>query len=299
MSTDLAIVSGDIMSLEPDFHAVAVDPDINFRREAGFATQLLQANDYLLKVARNNRQSVVDAVVNIAAIGISLNPATKHAYLIPRDGKVVLDLSYRGLLHLALSSGSLLWGQAEVVYAHDDFVVGGFSEPPIHKRNPFAKDRGAIVGAYCVVRTIDGDYLTTTMTIDEVYSIRDRSESWKAHLSKKTKTPWASDEGEMIKKTVVKRASKMWPMNERVSKAAHLLDTDGGEGLDLSEVKLAPAAILAPAKAAAAGGLEAMREYWRGLSDDDRRALTPHMPELDALVAEAEKLGGAAEPESM
>jgi recombination protein RecT len=289
MSNDLTLITNEILSLEPTFNLVSIDPGINFHREAGFACQLLQANDYLLSVARKNRQSVIDAVTNIAAIGISLNPATKHAYLVPRDGKVILDISYRGMLHLAIASGSLRWGQAELVYAADHFLVGGYAEPPSHSRQPFAKDRGEIVGTYCVVRTIDGDYLTTTMNIDEVYSVRDRSESWKKHVSEKKKSPWASDPGEMIKKTVIKRAYKTWPMSERVQKAGHLLDTDGGEGLDLSEVKVAPAEILAPAKAAAAGGLDEMRAYWKHLNDDSRKALAPHMPELDALVAQAEK----------
>jgi recombination protein RecT len=290
VSNDLAIVESNILAQRDTFEQVLVDRSINFYREAAFATQILQANDYALGIARKNPQSVIDAVTNIAAVGISLNPATKHAYLVPRDGKIILDISYRGMLHLAIASGSLRWGQAEVVYEADTFVVGGYSEPPIHTRHPFGPDRGEIVGTYCVVRTIDGDYLTTTMPIAEVYSVRDRSESWKSHVAKKTKTPWQTDPGEMIKKTVIKRAYKTWPMSERVQKAGHILDTDGGEGFGtVDEVKTAPSEVLAPAKAAAAGGLVEMRKHWKGLSDADRAALAPHMPELDAIVAEAEK----------
>ena len=36
---------------------------------------------------------------------------------------------------------------------------------------------------------------------------------------------------EMIKKTVVKQASKYWPTSDRLSKAIHHLNTDAGEGL--------------------------------------------------------------------
>jgi recombination protein RecT len=290
MPSDLVIVEDCILATRDAFEAVAIDPSINFQREAGFAVQLLQGNEYALKIAKANPQAVINAVTNIAAIGISLNPATKHAYLIPRDGKIVLDISYRGMLHLAIASGSLRWGQAEIVHQADTFVVGGYAEAPVHNRQPFAADRGEMTGAYCVVRTIDGDYLTTTMPIAEVWGIRDRSESWKSHVAKNTKTPWASDTGEMVKKTVIKRAYKTWPMSERVQKAGHILDTDGGEGFgndaDLPE---APAEILAPAKAAAAGGRAEFAKHWEALTPVDREALRPHIGELQKLVVAAEK----------
>ena len=38
----------------------------------------------------------------------------------------------------------------------------------------------------------------------------------------------------MVKKTLVKRASKMWPKTERLDKAVHHLNTDGGEGIDFA-----------------------------------------------------------------
>jgi recombination protein RecT len=229
MSNALAIIQGDIYAAKDGFTAVLTDRSINFEKEAGFAVQLLQSNDYLLKIGLSNRQSVVDAVTNVAAVGISLNPAKKQAYLVPRDGKVCLDISYMGLLDLAVASGSLKWGQAALVHEHDAFVLNGFDKPPTHNFNPFAKesDRGAVVGAYVVVKTCDGDFLTTTMSIDEINAIRDRSEAWK----RGQKGPWKTDPGEMAKKTVIKRASKLWPKTARLDQAIHYLNTDGGEGL--------------------------------------------------------------------
>lgn len=234
MSTNdaLTVISNDIYGVRNTFDAVLSDPGMSFEREAGFAIQQLSRNDYAMKIAMENRQSVVDAVVNIAAIGISLNPAKKQAYLVPRDGRVCLDISYIGLLDLAIQSGSILWGQAELVHEQDGFALNGFDKPPTHNRNPFAKDRGAIVGVYVVVKTSTGDYLTTTMTVDEVFDIRDRSSAWKAWTEKKKKCPWVTDEGEMIKKTVIKRAYKLWPKADRLDNAIHHLNTENGEGLE-------------------------------------------------------------------
>jgi recombination protein RecT len=233
VSNAIQTVVDDVYSVRDTFAAVSPDGSATFEREAQFAIQCITANDYALKIAMNNRQSVINAVTNIAAIGISLNPAKKQAYLVPRDGKICLDISYMGLLDIAVQSGSIRWGQAELVREGEVFELNGVDQPPTHKRNPFAKDKGEIVGAYVVVKTDDGDFLTTTMSSDEVFDIRDRSSAWKAWLNKQKKCPWVTDEGEMIKKTVIKRAYKTWPKTERdrLGEAIHYLNTEGGEGL--------------------------------------------------------------------
>lgn len=244
--TPLAVIGNVIYGVEQEFNEVLADPSINFKREAEFAVQVLEKNSYSLTTAMNNKSSVIAAVKNIAAIGISLNPAKKQAYLVPRGGAICLDISYMGLLDLAIASGSIRWGQAELVREKDTFRLNGFDKPPTHEYDPFDTDRGDLRGAYVVVKTVDGDFLTTAMPIGEIFDIRDRSESWKAFTAKKAKSsPWASDEGEMVKKTVIKRASKLWPKTDRLDHAIHHLNTDGGEGLvDINE-KPEPAA---PAK---------------------------------------------------
>lgn len=243
MSNDIALLSQAVYALRDNFAAVAVDRSVNFDKEAGFALQILSGSDFMMGVAMSNRQAVENAITNVAAIGISLNPAKKQAYLVPRKTKgammVCLDISYMGLIDLAVASGSILWAQANIVREHDNFVVNGFDKPPTHGHDPFAgaEARGKIKGAYVVVKTPDGEYLTHTMDIDSIYSVRDRSEAWKAFQDGKAKSggPWASDEGEMIKKTVVKQAYKYWPKTERsgrVDQAIHHLNTEGGEGFE-------------------------------------------------------------------
>lgn len=236
MSNALALITDDIYATKDAFQSVLADRSINFEREAGFAIQTITSGDYILGVAAGDRQSVINAVTNIAAIGISLNPAKKQAYLVPRNRKICLDISYMGLMDLAMATGSIRWAQAELVCENDGFARGRFDEPPTHTFNPFAKDRGPVVGVYVVVKTADGDYLTHTMEISAVLDIRDRSEAWKSFVAKKAKScPWATDEGEMIKKTCVKQAYKYWPKTERLEKAIHYLNMDGGEGLDINK----------------------------------------------------------------
>lgn len=231
MSNALQAIEQDLLAIRPTFEAVTVDQAIVFDRELGFAMQVLGNNEYLQKVAMSNRQSLVDAVVNVSGLGVSLNPAKKHAYLVPRDGRVCLDISYMGMIALATQTGSIRWAQARLVYKGDGFKLHGFDRPPTHEHDPFSDERSDIVGVYVVVKTADGDYLTHTMRIAEVHAIRDRSSAWKAWIEKKKRCPWVTDEAEMIKKTCIKQASKTWPRTDRLDAVVHYANTVNDEGL--------------------------------------------------------------------
>lgn len=290
-------IEDSIYGTKDAFASVLIDRSINFDREAEFALQSLYGNDYAMKIAMQNRQSVVNAVVNIAAIGISLNPAKRQAYLVPRDGKICLDISYMGLLDLAIDSGSIRWGQAELVYERDTFELNGVDREPTHQRNPFARDRGEVIGGYVVVKTPEGDYLTDCMSREEIDGIMNRSQSVKSGKS----SPWKTDWGEMAKKTVVKRAYKYWPKTDRLDQAIHHLNTDGGEGLAFVDVQqpqrsALPAppedtperlALYATLQDIATKGADALSEAWAKLTKE-QRTMIGHAG-LNALKAEAER----------
>ena len=198
------------------------DDKVTFAAESQFAIQAFQGNKYLADTAQKNIASLQNAIINVASIGISLNPANKHAYLVPRDGKICLDISYMGLLHLAMSTGSIMWGQCKLVYSNDQYQNQGLDKSPMHSYSPFG-DRGSVIGGYCTVKTPEGDYLTEEMSLDEIKKIE--------QSSKAKNGPWKTHWNEMARKTVVKRASKYWPKVERLDTAIHHLNTDTGEGL--------------------------------------------------------------------
>lgn len=221
--SNLVVVEDNINMLESDFNEVN-SYKMNFKKESMFAMQLLRNNDFLLSTAIKKPSSLEQALMNIAAVGITLNPALKEAYLVPRGGQVCLDISYIGLVKLATDTGSVEWAQVEIVKANDKFEFRGIGTKPDHAYNPFT-ERGAMVGAYCVAKLSTGDFLTTIMTKAEIEYIRDKSSQAKSG-------PWNTFFEEMAKKTVVKRAVKLWPKSERVAKAVDVLNEH--EGIDFT-----------------------------------------------------------------
>lgn len=204
---------------EPLFVGAVTDQSVTWAKESQFAIQYFQRNDYLAKTALSNPTSAQNAIINVAAIGITLNPASKLAYLVPRDGMVCLDISYMGLLHLAQSTGSIRWGQCKLVYSNDTYESNGLDTAPTHKYNAFG-DRGDVVGGYCTVKTADGDYLTEEMSVAEIKATE--------ATSKAKNGPWKNFWEEMARKTIVKRASKYWPRAERLDNAIHVINEDEG-----------------------------------------------------------------------
>lgn len=215
---------------------------LKFESECLFAKQQVTKSGFSLKVAQENPESLKSAILNVAAIGISLNPATAHAYLVPRDKAICLDISYRGLVKLATDSGAIEWAKSELVYEGDDFDWLGFHQIPHHKFNPFDEDRmkledpfDGLLGGYCVAKLATGEYMIDRMTRSELEKIRDTSKAnngpWKAEFKDKYGNKHKGWPEEMLKKALVKRASKSWPQSagrDRIDNAIHVLNQHEG-----------------------------------------------------------------------
>jgi recombination protein RecT len=220
MTAALTTMENTVLSFENGFNAVNAYK-LNFKKEANFALQILKGNDFLRAKAQGNPDSLQNAITNIAAIGISLNPAVKEAYLVPRGNQVCLDISYIGLVKLATDTGAIEWVQAEIVKKNDSFKYLGVGKAPLHEMEPFG-DRGETIGVYCVAKLATGEHLSTIMSKAECDAIRDKS-------SQAAKSgPWRDFYEEMLKKTAIKRASKLWPKSERIQQAVEVINEHEG-----------------------------------------------------------------------
>ncbi len=191
---------------------------VKWQQESQFAIQALQKNDLLTKCATH---TIENSIINIAACGLTLNPADGYAYLVPEYNKAtkqqecVLRISFKGLIKAATDSGVIKWVRAEVVKENDVFSYKGPCETPTHEMDPF-KDRGLPVGVYCIAKTSDGDVLADTMSWDEVKKIQSAA---------KTQMVWNQWPEEMAKKAIIKRAAKQWPKSNGSSALHATVDT--------------------------------------------------------------------------
>lgn len=211
---------------------------VNYETESIFAMQMLMKNDYSMSTANKNPSSVHWAMLNVASTGLTLNPANGYAYLVPRDGAIVLDISYKGLIKIATDSGSIMWGRSDVVYEKDSFVYNGPAAMPEHKADVFSLERGRIIGVYCIAKTKEGDILADVMPVSEIEKIRDKSSAWTKGKDGR-RGPWEEWFEQMAKKAIIKRASKTWPYtDDRLAQAIDIANTsEGGYDLQTEEEK--------------------------------------------------------------
>ena len=201
-----------------------------------------------------DRASLLKACLSAAELGLSLNKSMAEADILKVwDGRMKRNVAqfrprYKGLMKLALQSGEVLKIESRLVYERDVFEVEEGIEPRIiHKHG--LSDRGEKVGAYCVWKLKNGETQFEIMSKEEILSIRNRSSS-------KTKDgvivgPWKTDEAEMWRKTVVRRATKYMPLSTEAQRAVMadnyaegVIEADdySGDEMDITDFDDVPAA---------------------------------------------------------
>lgn len=204
---------------------------IKFEQEKTFALQIFYNNPYLEKIARKNPKSAISAIANLAAMGLSLNPARKMAYLVPRGNTICLDISYMGLLATAVSDGDCRMVKCNMIYSTDKFLINGIDKQPTHEFNPLATNRGDITGVCAIIKINDTDYYTEVMSIAEINKIKYLNEAVKKGL----KSAWNDFFNEMAKKVVLKRALKF--IKGKSSKTDEIIEymNKHGEGIEFKD----------------------------------------------------------------
>jgi len=219
--------------LREDWIAQSGLSEAEFMREVSFAVQHLHKNPYLQECTR---ASILRSVINLAQVGLTLNPISKLAYLVPRwNGTLkvkecVLEPDYRGLVKLLTDAGSVKSVTVNLIYEGDLCDVDMATEQKVLKHVPYflnGRDKGAIIGVYSIATLPDDSKHFEPMSFGEVCEIRDRSESYKAYMAKKIPTCiWVTDVGEMCRKTVLKRHTKYLPKSNAMEKLDKAIDLD-------------------------------------------------------------------------
>jgi recombination protein RecT len=228
----MELVKKDFDPIKGDWLKQSGTTEVEFNREVSFACQHIYKTPFLQKCSK---ESVWKAVINLAQVGLSLNPISKYAALVPRwnepskSYECVLEPMYQGLIKLLTDSGAVTSIEAQVVFEGDDFMFDRATEEKITKHVPYfltGQARGKIRAVYSKAVLKDKSFHVEIMSMADVEEVRERSESYKAMKAGKIKTCiWASDEAEMCRKTVIKRHQKYLPKSagmERFHQAIEL-----------------------------------------------------------------------------
>jgi recombination protein RecT len=163
------------------------------------------------KLLECTQESLFKGIFDCAAVGLEIDG--RRAHLVPyRNNKkncmeAQLIVDYKGIAELVMRSGLVSNIHADLVCENDVFEYDR-GELKKHSIN-YREDRGEPYAVYAIVRMKDGGEKVEVMSRPEVERVRARSKS-------KDDGPWVTDEGEMWKKTVFKRASKWVPLSSEL-----------------------------------------------------------------------------------
>lgn len=183
------------------------------KREISFAVQHVAGSTQLQKCTPVSLQT---AVYNIANIGLSLNPASKEAYLVPRYNSALqtmeasLQPSYVGLIKLLTDAGTVTQVTTNIVYEGDKFDIDLATGFVSHRPCLVKVNKGQKIGAYALATLPNGAKQCQWMEVEEINEIRNCSESYKNEKTRQY-SPWEKFWDEMAKKTVVRRLYKYLP----------------------------------------------------------------------------------------
>ncbi|WP_082860632.1 recombinase RecT [Domibacillus aminovorans] len=185
------------------------------------------------KLLECDQMSFLAALMQSAQLGVEPNTGLGQAYLIPYGKQVQFQLSYKGLIDLAVRSGQYKAIYAHEVYANDELVFeyGLYKDL---KHIPASIPEGEPIGYYAVYHLQNGGF-------DFVYWTRERidqhAKKFSQSVQKGWTSPWKTNYDAMAKKTVLKEVLKYAPKSIEFQKTVEADSTIKQEiAPDMSEV---------------------------------------------------------------
>ena len=162
-----------------------------------------------------SRESLYRALKEAAAYGLELNGMLGQAFLIPYNEKGVmtahLQLGYKGIIALARRSNTIKTIAAEPIHANDIFKVELGMGRNLSHQIDITKERGDVIGYYCLVELCNGGSQFKVMSKKDVEKHRDKFS--KAYKPSDPTNIWNKNFDAMALKTVVIQALKLCPIS--------------------------------------------------------------------------------------
>jgi recombination protein RecT len=191
-------------SLASRFNSGRFDKDMKWAAERSFALQAINKNEQL---QRCSTESIQSAMLDVAYSGLTLAPSLAHGYLIPYGNTCTFSPGYRGLMHMGFKAGTVKSIQVNLACRNDTIFRVWTDERGRHlQHEENMGKRGEVTHAYCICNlTAGGPPIIEVMGRADLDAVRSASKD------KRTGSVWNIWPAEMMKKAVIRRASKFWP----------------------------------------------------------------------------------------
>lgn len=163
-------------------------------------------------------ESIYAALIISAQLGLEPGHVKGEAYFVPYGSKCQLIPGYRGFVKLAMQSGLVRSIRARSVFAGDEFVVMHGTEEYIRHVPSFDQEgdhEPQVIAAYAVADFKDGGPKFDVLPRWALDKRRKASQQANG-------AAWKQWPEEMYAKTVIRHASKQWPLGDRFARAAKL-----------------------------------------------------------------------------
>jgi recombination protein RecT len=156
-----------------------------------------------------DRQSIFNAAMSAAVLGLEVDGVTGQGYLIPFKGKAQLVIGYKGYNTLAARSGLTVTGA--VVREGDAFDYELGDKGFVRHKPKLGEPGRRIVAAWAVAAAHDRPPIISVLSIDDINAIKAKSPG-----AKRSDSPWNDPSigfPAMAEKSAKRRLARSMPLN--------------------------------------------------------------------------------------
>lgn len=154
-----------------------------------------------------DRQSIFNAAMSAACLGLEVDGVTGQAYLIPFKGRAQLVIGYKGFNTLAARSGITITGAVVREGDEFDYQLGSAA----YVRHKPKGSKRPITHAWACAQSMNRPAVVEVLTIDELMEVKARSPG-----AKRSDSPWNDHVigfPAMCQKTAKRRLARAMPLN--------------------------------------------------------------------------------------
>lgn len=203
MASELMVLENQLQPLGPRF-AQVLPKHLPVER---LIRTIMVSAERLPKLLECDRQSLFNAAMSAACLGLEVDGVTGQAYLIPFKGRAQLVVGYKGYNTLAARSGITITGAVVREGDEFDYQLGTAA----YVRHKPKGGKGRITHAWACGQSLDRPAVVVVLDIDELMAVKLKSPG-----AARSDSPWNDPNigfPAMCEKTAKRRLSRSMPLN--------------------------------------------------------------------------------------